>query len=247
MHSGSALQTHAIWAQTIGDPYAPSQASAAPEALPTPPNSFDQAQGLLALARLTGGAGAPQAVRGSCRKCNGVGHLTFQCRNILPKAREDVDVSSTSSDSDSDLEESGLEEEGRTHSSPPRAFRSGPVRGSNTRSDREAHPRRRSRNTSQERDAREKERSRSRSRNRDRDARLDREGPRDGSVSPASRRAHSPASEKHKRRDETVREPKRKRKREKHKHDKKKHKKKDANKKKKKKDGHDKKRRKHKH
>ena len=31
-----------------------------------------------------------------------MGHLTFQCRNILPKPREEVDISSTSSDSESD-------------------------------------------------------------------------------------------------------------------------------------------------
>jgi hypothetical protein len=114
MHSSSALQTHSIWAESIGyDPYAPSSSATqqVPEAQPLAPNPFDKAQGLLSLARLTGGT--TTEVRGSCRKCGGVGHLTFQCRNTIQIKKIKEDVSSTTSDSDSepedDLQASGNE------------------------------------------------------------------------------------------------------------------------------------------
>jgi hypothetical protein len=100
MHSSAALQTHGIWANTIGyDPYAPNVQKQA-EDQPAP-NSFDSFKGLLALARLTGSAST--TVKGQCKKCGGAGHLTFQCRNHLRPTHVDDDVSTTSSDSsDSD-------------------------------------------------------------------------------------------------------------------------------------------------
>jgi len=110
MHSGSALKTHGVWANTIGyDPYAPTpkpeeQSGAGPSL-----NAYDNFKGLLALARDTRGS-TGTALRGSCTKCGGVGHLTFQCRNHL-KANSATDLdsisstSSDSSDSDSEVEE----------------------------------------------------------------------------------------------------------------------------------------------
>lgn len=100
MHSSAALQTHGIWANTIGyDPYAPNVPKQA-EDQPAP-NTFDSFKGLLALARLTGSAST--TVKGQCTKCGGAGHLTFQCRNHLRPNHVNDDVSSTSSDS-SDLD-----------------------------------------------------------------------------------------------------------------------------------------------
>jgi len=102
MHSGTALKTHGIWANTIGyDPYAPS-AKTEPTGAGPATNAYDNYQGLLALARLTHSNSS--AVRGTCKKCGGVGHLTFQCRNHLKAVAEDDYVSSTSSDSESDSE-----------------------------------------------------------------------------------------------------------------------------------------------
>lgn len=74
MHTGAALQTHGIWANTIGyDPYAPTAttpaAVSAPETMPIAPSPYEKAQGLLALARLTG-TGSSNS-RGTCTKCGG--------------------------------------------------------------------------------------------------------------------------------------------------------------------------------
>jgi len=103
MHSSAALQTHGIWANTIGyDPHAPSAPKQA-EDQPAP-NTFDSFKGLLALARLTGSAST--TVKGQCKKCGGAGHLTFQCRNHLRPTYAEDDVDSTSSDSsDSESDE----------------------------------------------------------------------------------------------------------------------------------------------
>lgn len=88
VHSSAALQTHGIWQSAIGyDPYAPnkddkdksSQKSSLPE--PEGENAYASFQGLLALARITGSNA--DEVRGACKKCGRVGHLTFQCRNFL--------------------------------------------------------------------------------------------------------------------------------------------------------------------
>ncbi|KAE8733014.1 CAX-interacting protein 4 [Hibiscus syriacus] len=89
VHSSAALQTHGIWQSAIGyDPYAPNkddskhpsgQMTAAAE--PDGENAYTNFQGLLALARITG-SNADEA-RGACRKCGRVGHLTFQCKNLV--------------------------------------------------------------------------------------------------------------------------------------------------------------------
>ncbi|KAK9139866.1 hypothetical protein Scep_009547 [Stephania cephalantha] len=90
VHSSAALQTHGIWQSAIGyDPYAPtkddagksSQANNASNSEPEGENAYTSFQGLLALARITGSNA--DEVRGACKKCGRVGHLTFQCRNFL--------------------------------------------------------------------------------------------------------------------------------------------------------------------
>ncbi|CAA0823462.1 CAX-interacting protein 4 [Striga hermonthica] len=91
VHSSAALQTHGIWQSAIGyDPYAPNKeeknksthkSTSAAELEPEPENPYASFQGLLALARVTGSNA--DEVRGACKKCGRVGHLTFQCRNFL--------------------------------------------------------------------------------------------------------------------------------------------------------------------
>ncbi|KAI8022356.1 CAX-interacting protein 4 [Camellia lanceoleosa] len=88
VHSSAALQTHGIWQSAIGyDPHAPNKEdnkSSQQKSSTTEPegeNAYASFQGLLALARITG-SNADEA-RGACKKCGRVGHLTFQCRNIL--------------------------------------------------------------------------------------------------------------------------------------------------------------------
>ncbi|CBZ52141.1 putative zinc knuckle domain-containing protein [Neospora caninum Liverpool] len=73
------LRTHAIWRDTVGhDPYAPqgSENTAAADA-----SLRDKAQELLVLARLTGSVAS--RTPGACAKCKQVGHLAYQCRNML--------------------------------------------------------------------------------------------------------------------------------------------------------------------
>ncbi|BBN04572.1 hypothetical protein MPTK1_3g05800 [Marchantia polymorpha subsp. ruderalis] len=100
VHSSAALQTHGIWQSAIGyDPYAPDQKSQPDDRGGAPAastggggiteeqqNAYDSFQGLLALARLT--ASSADEVRGACKKCGRVGHLTFQCRNFLTAKEE---------------------------------------------------------------------------------------------------------------------------------------------------------------
>ncbi|GAB2214736.1 hypothetical protein Drorol1_Dr00019098 [Drosera rotundifolia] len=90
VHSSAALQTHGIWQMTIKyDPYAPnkddkgssSQVNAS-SVEPEGENAYASFQGLLALAKITN-SNNPDEVRGACKKCGRVGHLSFQCRNFL--------------------------------------------------------------------------------------------------------------------------------------------------------------------
>jgi len=80
VHSSAALQSHSIWTETIGDPYAP--VNRKENSLGPSVNLYDRSQGLLELARLTKKE-AGTGTRGACKKCGAVGHLTFQCRNTL--------------------------------------------------------------------------------------------------------------------------------------------------------------------
>ncbi|KAE8023299.1 hypothetical protein FH972_009014 [Carpinus fangiana] len=97
VHSSAALQTHGIWQSAIGyDPYAPNKDDAKNSSMPntsnTEPdaeNAYASFQGLLALARITGSNA--NEVRGACKKCGRVGHLTFQCRNFLSVNDESKD------------------------------------------------------------------------------------------------------------------------------------------------------------
>eukprot|EP01103_Thecamoeba_quadrilineata_P006201 TRINITY_DN15932_c0_g1_i1.p1 TRINITY_DN15932_c0_g1~~TRINITY_DN15932_c0_g1_i1.p1 ORF type:complete len:197 (+),score=42.89 TRINITY_DN15932_c0_g1_i1:84-593(+) len=105
MHSSSALQTHGIWTNTIGyDPYAPDK-NIDPQF--SSPNAFDNFQGLMALARMTGSVSS--SVRSSCRKCNGVGHLTHQCRNTIRPESDSDDSTSSGSDTEYDNKQNGQE------------------------------------------------------------------------------------------------------------------------------------------
>ncbi|PFH32922.1 zinc knuckle domain-containing protein [Besnoitia besnoiti] len=83
----STLRTHAIWRDTVGhDPYAPQagQEAAVDASL------RDKAQELLVLARLTGSVAS--RTPGACPKCRQVGHLAYQCRNMLTGATDARDA-----------------------------------------------------------------------------------------------------------------------------------------------------------
>ncbi|CAI5714168.1 unnamed protein product [Hyaloperonospora brassicae] len=122
MHSSTALKMTGIWKNTIGyDPYA-----AADEKTETSETSYEQAKGLMALAKLSNKS---SDVRGACKKCGMVGHLTFQCRNHLTVAETHADSSDSSSSSDlsSDEGEDSEDEKDQRpsrHLSPRRRSRS---------------------------------------------------------------------------------------------------------------------------
>ncbi|KAL6521805.1 hypothetical protein OROGR_018374 [Orobanche gracilis] len=96
VHSSAALQTHGIWQSTIGyDPYASTKEEKHKSSQKTssalelePENAYTNYQGLLALAKITGSN--TDEVRGACKKCARVGHLTYQCRNFL-SAKDEAD------------------------------------------------------------------------------------------------------------------------------------------------------------
>lgn len=90
--SSTALRTNDMWSKTIGyDPYAnKSEDAGAKEALVS-----ENAAGLLLLAKMSNVSGA-DTTRGACKRCNMMGHLTFQCRNapaVPEKALDDVRTS----------------------------------------------------------------------------------------------------------------------------------------------------------
>ncbi|KAJ7949815.1 CAX-interacting protein 4-like [Quillaja saponaria] len=95
VHSSAALQTHGIWQSAIGyDPYAPNKDENKNSSQPKSEtsevdaeNAYANFQGLLALARITSGPNA-DVDRGACKKCGRVGHLKFQCKNLV-KVRDD--------------------------------------------------------------------------------------------------------------------------------------------------------------
>ncbi|CAN1231074.1 CAX-interacting protein 4 [Linum grandiflorum] len=99
VHSSAALQTHGIWQSAIGyDPYAPNKDDSKPDNAASSSsdgeNAYNSFQGLLALARITGGSNATDEVRGCCKRCGRVGHLSYQCRNFLStkeNIKNDVD------------------------------------------------------------------------------------------------------------------------------------------------------------
>lgn len=94
VHSSAALQTHGIWQSAIGyDPYAPApntedknNSQNLPNAEPDGENAYASFQGLLQLARITNTD--VDVSRGACKKCGRVGHLKFQCKNLV-KVKDD--------------------------------------------------------------------------------------------------------------------------------------------------------------
>lgn len=92
--AGAALRTNDMWSKTIGhDPYAEKDSSTAPRT-----GLAEQAANIMLLAKMSN---TGNESRGGCKRCGGVGHLTFQCRNPVASAT-DAPSSSSSSDSDSD-------------------------------------------------------------------------------------------------------------------------------------------------
>lgn len=89
-----------IWKNTIGyDPYAGED-----EKTEDVEKRQEQAQGLMLLARMSNVSGAE--TRGACKRCGMVGHLTFQCRN-------DANPTKAGDESDSDSDDSAVEEEAK--------------------------------------------------------------------------------------------------------------------------------------
>eukprot|EP00922_Rhytidocystis_sp_ex-Travisia-forbesii_P047114 GHVS01070213.1.p1 GENE.GHVS01070213.1~~GHVS01070213.1.p1 ORF type:complete len:205 (+),score=59.32 GHVS01070213.1:413-1027(+) len=81
-----SLRTSEIWQKSVGyDPYAPDSPAAAAGVGggvdEVSGGINDRAKGLFALARLTGSSSA--ITPGGCKKCGQLGHLSFQCRNLL--------------------------------------------------------------------------------------------------------------------------------------------------------------------
>mmetsp|Transcript_46713 Transcript_46713/g.124005 ORF Transcript_46713/g.124005 Transcript_46713/m.124005 type:complete len:265 (-) Transcript_46713:1038-1832(-) len=103
MHSSAALRTTDMWSNVIGDEFGKSN-DVAQNNMAGKGNTYEMAQNLMALARLSG-ASKGDAKRGSCKKCGEIGHLSFQCFNTITTKKLQVgDVSSTSSESDNESE-----------------------------------------------------------------------------------------------------------------------------------------------
>ncbi|WOK98776.1 hypothetical protein Cni_G07488 [Canna indica] len=123
VHSSAALQTHGIWQHAIGyDPYAPASKDSArageDAAAASAENAYANFQGLLALTRVTGSGF--NEVRGACKNCGLVGHLTFQCRNFLramDRAAADKDKGHAALQAAATAEEEDDEEEQESDSS----------------------------------------------------------------------------------------------------------------------------------
>ena len=102
----SALRTNDIWSKTIGlDAHAGADDGGVSAA-----QDSEQTANLLLLAKMQSSSGE---ARGGCKRCGGVGHLTFQCRNPIASAvsvtndsggfsSDSSDDSTSDSDSDSD-------------------------------------------------------------------------------------------------------------------------------------------------
>jgi Zinc knuckle len=80
MMTSSSLNTHAVWQNVIKyDPYA-SDVKGNETGDSSLLDLNEQSKGLMELAKLQS---AGLGVRGTCKKCGGSGHLTFECRNSI--------------------------------------------------------------------------------------------------------------------------------------------------------------------
>lgn len=103
--SGSlALKTNDMWSKTIGhDPY---QSNAEVADRNDKAAMVEQSESLMLLAKISKLSGTE--VRGGCKKCGALGHLSFQCRNE-PKIEIPSDDSSDSGSSSEGEESSDSE------------------------------------------------------------------------------------------------------------------------------------------
>eukprot|EP00922_Rhytidocystis_sp_ex-Travisia-forbesii_P064509 GHVS01095844.1.p1 GENE.GHVS01095844.1~~GHVS01095844.1.p1 ORF type:complete len:216 (-),score=47.38 GHVS01095844.1:442-1089(-) len=83
-----SLRTSEIWQKSVGyDPYAPDAVGGSDDPASNAAGGInDKAKGLFALARLTGSSSA--VTPGGCPKCGQIGHLSFQCRNLLSATKK---------------------------------------------------------------------------------------------------------------------------------------------------------------
>ncbi len=81
LSGSSALKTNDMWSKTIGyDPYGDDLENKRKREEEKIAN--EQASNLLLLAKMSNISGTND-IRGACKKCNKVGHFSFQCRNML--------------------------------------------------------------------------------------------------------------------------------------------------------------------
>lgn len=96
--SSGALKMNDIWSKTIGyDPYATLTSGKNQEDR----DSNEKAESLMLLARMSNFSGSE--VRGGCKKCGMLGHLTFQCRNQSSTVEDKDESDFSSSDDDTQL------------------------------------------------------------------------------------------------------------------------------------------------
>ena len=110
MMTSSTLNTHSVWKNVIKyDPYAAdagaptgdgsgSRAAEKSEEDRRRDELLEQSRGLMELAKMQSEG---QGLRGTCRRCNGVGHLTYECKNIISGASA-AKTAAESDESDSD-------------------------------------------------------------------------------------------------------------------------------------------------
>eukprot|EP01054_Gregarina_sp_Poly1_P002357 Gregarina_sp_Poly_1__2356@NODE_162_length_12261_cov_105_116123_g144_i0_p6_GENE_NODE_162_length_12261_cov_105_116123_g144_i0NODE_162_length_12261_cov_105_116123_g144_i0_p6_ORF_typecomplete_len196_score8_64zfCCHC_3/PF13917_6/1_6e09zfCCHC/PF00098_23/0_086_NODE_162_length_12261_cov_105_116123_g144_i01102911616 len=77
-----SLKLSEIWQKSVGyDPYAPEDPSTEAPTRKAQQSVDERTKGLCALAMLSGNRDL--STPGACRKCDQVGHLTYQCRNTI--------------------------------------------------------------------------------------------------------------------------------------------------------------------
>jgi hypothetical protein len=102
MSGSTALKTNDMWSKTIGyNPYAALDEDSVKK------EDSNQTASLLLLAKMSNLSGVES--RGGCKRCNMLGHLTFQCRNPIAAAVATNESTSDDSDSDSDSGENAAQ------------------------------------------------------------------------------------------------------------------------------------------